>query len=256
MTDRITITFDTLPSGGEGLELDGITPDRLLTLSNAEIAKLPVWMGRRSVPLGDIAAIQGELSAHLRFEGDLARAEGVGAGMASGVLDVTGSVGDGAGVAMRGGSLRIGGSAGMRLGAALPGASRGMLGGEIVVTGSVGAEAGAYARRGLIVVRGDVGDSAARGLIAGTLVVFGRVGADAGTGNKRGSIVVLGSTAVPPTYRFACVYRPTVLRVLFGYLRRAYSIPVADRFVAGRWKRYCGDISELGKGELLTWAEA
>jgi formylmethanofuran dehydrogenase subunit C len=131
-----------------------------------------------------------------------------------------------------------------------------MTGGEIVVTGSVGTEAGAYARRGLIVVRGDVGENAACGLIAGTLVVFGRVGADAGAWNKRGSIVALGAAAVPATYRFACVYRPTVLRVLFGYLRRTYAIPVADRFVTGRWKRYCGDVSELGKGELLTWAEA
>ena len=71
-----------------------------------------------------------------------------------------------------------------------------------------------------------------------------------------GIALALGAAAVPATYRFACVYRPTVLRVLFGYLRRTYGIPVAERFVTGRWKRYCGDVSELGKGELLTWAEA
>ncbi len=233
MTDRITITFDKLSSRGDPVELDGITPDRLATLSGAEIAKLPVWVGRRSIPIGEVGTIQGERSPHVRFEGDLALAEGVGAGMASGVLEVTGSVGAGAGVAMRGGSLRIGGNAGARLGAALPGASRGMTGGEIVVTGNAGPEAGAYARRGLIVIRGDVGENAARGVIAGTLVVFGGLGADAGTGNKRGSIVALGTATVPPTYRFACVYRPPVLRVLFGYLRRAYAIPVADRFVSG-----------------------
>jgi formylmethanofuran dehydrogenase subunit C len=254
MSERITITLDRAPP--QRIELDAITPDRLVSLSTGEIAALPVWVAGRQVALGDLGHVEGERSAHVRLDGDLARADGVGAGMCGGVLEVSGSVGDGAGVGMSAGVLKIGGDAGARVGGALPGASKGMSGGEIIVHGRAGAEAGASARRGLIVVQGDVGDDAARGMIAGTLVACSAIGANVGAWNKRGSVVALGAVAVPSTYRFACVYQPTVLRVLFGYLRRAYGIAVPDPFVVGRWNRYCGDLSELGKGELFTWAEA
>ena len=131
-----------------------------------------------------------------------------------------------------------------------------MTGGEILVEGPVGAAAGAYARRGLIVVCGTVGADAARGMIAGTLVAFAPLGGDVGLANKRGTVVALAGGTVPPTYRFACEYRQTILRVLFLYLRRVHRIAIDERYIDGPWRRYCGDVSEVGKGELLTWAGA
>lgn len=268
MTERITIAFNRMPAAGA--ELDAITPDRIAALSASEIAQLPIWIAGQSIPLGELATVTrggggsggggegegDERSASVRLEGDLRLAGGIGAGMRAGVLEVAGSVGDGAGVGMSGGVLRIRGDAGARLGSALPGASKGMTGGDIVVDGRAGPDAGAYARRGLIVVRGEVGANAAHGMIAGTLVAFGRLGADVGTWSKRGSVVALDGLTVPVTYRLACAYRPTVLRVLFAYLARAHGIMVEDRFVTGRWRRYCGDLSDVGRGELLIWAEA
>jgi formylmethanofuran dehydrogenase subunit C len=152
---------------------------------------------------------------------------------------------------MAGGALRITGDAGHRVGAAAAGASKGMTGGEIVVNGSAGSEAAARARRGLVVVGGDVGGEAARAMIAGTLVVLGRTGANPGRGSKRGSIIAIGGIEIPSTYRYACTYQPPHVRLTMTYLRRQYGLTIDDRVLTGRFRRYCGDAGDPGKGEIL-----
>jgi formylmethanofuran dehydrogenase subunit C len=258
----------------ESVTVDRIAGDLFGAFGAGEIASLPVWVGPRRATLGDFFSIQGEKSSDVRVVGDLTRIDGlgmgmtggtltidgsagrdVGAGMTSGVIDVRGSVGDDAGVAMSGGQLRVSGAAGDRLGAEVPGASRGMTGGEIVVGGDVGRDAGHRARRGLIVIGGNAGAGAARAMIAGTVVVRGAAGPGAGVWAKRGSVIALGAITVPETYAHACTYRPTVVRVLMRYLRRAYAFPIDDRFVDGLYSRYVGDLADVGKGEILQWQQ-
>ena len=234
------------------LDLEGLTPQRCLTLSEREIAALPVWLGGLPARLGDLFAVRGERSDRVHIEGDLRLATRVGAGMSAGELVVDGNVGDEAGLAVGGGVLWIYGSAGARLGAARPGAARGMTGGEIVVRGAAGPEAGARARRGLIVVGGDAGREAARAMIAGTLVVLGRTGDAAGRGNKRGSIIAAGGLDVPATYRYACTYQPPHVRLTMTYLRRRYGLSIDERLTNGCYQRYCGDAGDPGKGEILV----
>ena len=256
------------------LDAECVAADRFAELTEREIAALPVWSGARRAPLGDFFDVRGGRATSVRVVGDVARVEGLGsgagggelvvegdagrrvaAGMSGGTVDVRGSVGDDAGIGMSGGALRVAGDAGDRLGGGTPGASRGMTGGEIVVAGSAGRDAGALARRGVIAVGGDAGERAGRGVIAGTVVVFGRVGAGAGEGNKRGTVVAGGGVEVPPTYRFACTYRPPHLRLLLTHLRRRHKLDVDDRFVAGLYRRWCGDVSTVGRGEILEWVE-
>lgn len=281
MSDTIKLTpIDKLEGRVAG---DVIAPDRFATLSAAAIGQLPVWVTRptssgqavrHALALGDLFTVRGERSADVRLEGDLSAVDGLGAGMTGGALTVEGNVGhelgramaggrievhghagDGAGLALAGGTIWITGRAGDGLGGALPGASRGMTGGEILVRGNVGREAGARARRGLIVVGGDVGDGAAQAMIAGTLLVMGASAGTVGLWNKRGSIVAVGGAVVPPSYRYACTYRSPFLQLLFTYLRRVHRMPISDRLSQGRYARYCGDLSELGRGELLVWSE-
>lgn len=256
----------------QSIEIDGLTPDRVATLSEAEIAALPVVAGSRRSALGDFFSIKGERSNRLQIEGDLHNVDGlgagtadgelliegsagrrVGAGMTGGWIDVRGDVGDAAGEGMHGGALRITGDAGDRLGAAPAGAAKGMTGGEIVVNGSAGAEAAARVRRGVIAVGGDVGADAARAIIAGTLVVFGRTGAEPGRGSKRGSIVALGPIDIPATYEYACTYQPTYVRMLLTYLFRRYGVAAPDGSLDGPYARYCGDAGAPGKGEILAY---
>lgn len=254
------------------LDLTGVVPDRLAALSNAEIGALIVRYGGEPVRLGEVLSIQGERSPRVHFIGDFSRATALGAGMKDGEvvadgdvgadagrvmrggrLEIRGRAGDGAGVAMVGGTLEIRGDAGERLGAAPAGEKRGMTGGEIVVRGSAGAEAGAAMRRGLIVVMGDAGARAGMGTLAGTIVVGGRTGPEPGVFARRGSIIALGAIEPPTTYRFACVFEAVYVRVLLRRLVARYSLNVDSSRIEGLWRRYSGDLGELGKGEILAW---
>ena len=267
-----TITLTCRGAVESPLEVDGLTPDRLAGLAEAEIASLGVRAGTRVARLGDFFTVRGGRSDRVRIEGTLDQVHGLGSGLASGELVIDGSAGDrvgaqmtggtlhvlgrvghDAGVAMAGGVLQVDGSAGDRLGGATPGAARGMTGGEIVVRGSAGAEAAMRARRGLVVVGGDAGDHAARAIIAGTLVVFGRTGADPGRGSKRGSIIAIGGIPVPATYAYACTFAPPVVCLLMTYLARRFGITAPLAVVHGRYRRYCGDAGQPGKGEILEW---
>ena len=252
MSDVVTLALRTAPAGA--LELAAVTPDRLAQLAQREIAALPVRHGGRAAALGDFFVVQGERAARVRLEGDLRLAEGLGAAMTGGELVVEGHAGRDVGVAMTGGTIEVRGDAGDNAGGARPGAARGMAGGEIVIRGNAGDDAGARMRRGLVVVTRDAGRGTGRGMIAGTAVVFGAIGPDAGRWTKRGSIVACGPVARPPTFRYACTYRPPHVRVLLLYLRERRGLDVVERWITGRYDRYSGDLAELGKGEILQWA--
>jgi hypothetical protein len=43
--------------------------------------------------------------------------------------------------------------------------------------------------------------------------------------------------------------------MLFSRLRSAYGLPVRPRHINGFYRRYSGDMAELGKGEILAWTE-
>lgn len=236
------------------LEADCIAADRFAGAGAKDIGDLRVWYGSQPAKLGDFFTVRGERSARVRIEGHLDRVEGVGTDMAGGELVIEGNAGRDVGAQMAGGTIEIRGNAGDNAGGARPGAARGMTGGEIIIRGSAGAEAGASMRRGLIVVGGDAGERAGRGMIAGSVVVFGTAARGAGRWTKRGTIVALGPIECPATFRYACTYRPPHLRLTFVYLRTRYGLPIADRYVTGRYHRYSGDMAELGTGEILQWA--
>jgi formylmethanofuran dehydrogenase subunit C len=252
MTQGIVLTLATAPT--YPLIADCIAPDRFAALGEKAIAALPVLHGGRPARLGDFFKVTGERSATVRIEGNLECVERIGCGMAGGELVIEGDVGRDLGLAMTGGRIDVRGAAGDNAGAAHPGASRGITGGEIVIRGNAGAAVGARMRRGIVVVTGNGGRGVGTGMIAGTVVVFGKAGPGAGRFLKRGSIIALGSLERPATFRYACTYRPPHVALLLRYVRSRYGLPVAQRHITGRYDRYSGDLAELGKGEILTWA--
>ncbi|PYO60978.1 MAG: formylmethanofuran dehydrogenase subunit C [Gemmatimonadetes bacterium] len=251
MSDAVTLSLAARPD--HVLLADCIAADRFAGLDAKEIAELPVMHGGRPATLGEFFTIRGGHSSVVRIEGDVPQMAAIGAGMAGGELTIDGSVGRDLGLAMSGGRIDVRGPAGDNAGGARPGAARGMTGGEIIVRGNVGDEAGARMRRGIIAVTGDGGRGTGIGMIAGTVVVFGKAGPGAGRFLKRGSIVALGPIDRPGTFRYACTYRPPHVGLLLRYLRGRAGVEVAERYVAGRYERYSGDLAELGKGEILRW---
>ncbi len=252
MSDAVTLSLAAPPD--HVLVADCIAADRFATLDGKEIAELPVVHGGRTTKLGEFFKVRGGRSSVVRIEGDVPQVEAIGAGMAGGELTIDGSVGRNLGLAMSGGRIDVRGNAGDNAGGAPPGAARGMSGGEIIVRGNVGDDAGARMRRGMLAVTGDGGRGMGIGMIAGTVVVFGKAGPGAGRFLKRGSIVALASIDRPATFRYACTYRPPHVGLLLRYLRDRAGVPVADRYVVGKYERYSGDLAELGKGEILQWA--
>jgi formylmethanofuran dehydrogenase subunit C len=273
MSDAVVLTLRAALT--QDLDAACIAPDRLAALGAREIAELPVWYGRRQASLGDFFDVRGEHTDHVRIEGDAARVHELGRGMRAGelviagdvgrsagskmlggTLVVHGDVGDDAGVEMAGGVLCVRGRAGDNVGGATAGGARGMTGGEIIVRGAVGANAGALVRRGLIVAGGNAGEGAGRGMIAGTVIVFGTLGHSAALWSKRGTLVAMCGVDVPPTYRYACTYRPPHVALALTYLRQRYALAVEDCQVTGLYRRYSGDMAELGRGEILEWIES
>ena len=244
--------------------------------SAADVANRAVWAPRAgTVRLGDIFAVEGSPDGTMTLTGDLGLAEGVGAGLTEGTVRVDGSVGDRAGARVRGGRLDIAGNAGhsvgegmsggvvivrgnagARAGGAAPGRKRGMTGGELVILGNAGAETAVAMRRGLVAVGGSTGACSLLSGIAGTVVVVGASGPDAALWNKRGSLVCLGPVEPAATYRYACVIEPVYLRLLLRRLRDVHGLPLTAAHMDGRFRRYSGDFSETGRGEILAWSPA
>jgi formylmethanofuran dehydrogenase subunit C len=210
-------------------------------------------LGGGAVALGDLFEVTGHAGGRIRFTGDLSKANRLGAGLSEGAVEVEGAIGDEVGVGMSAGSIEVHGSAGNGAGGAAPEARRGMTGGELIIRGAVGSEAGSRMRRGLLAIEGDAGSHTGAGTLAGTIVVLGDAGPSPGLWSKRGSIVALGSIAIPSTYRYACTFRPPVLPLLLGRLRTRYKLPIQDRHLSGSYRRYSGDLADLGKGEILEW---
>lgn len=224
------------------------------SLSAGEMARRPVDLEQDGrVSLGDLFKIEGSPGGAIHFRGDLAQVDRVASGLNAGTVLVEGTVGNEAGLGMTGGVLDISGSAGARAGAAAAGYKRGMSGGELIVRGSAGPEAGASMRRGTLVIGGRAGERAGLGMIAGNIVVFGNAGPDAGLWSKRGSVVALGKITPPATYAYACTYHPIHLRVMLIRLESVYRFKIRKKQVTGLYRRYSGDMAELGKGEILEW---
>jgi formylmethanofuran dehydrogenase subunit C len=224
------------------------------TLSAREVAERPVYLERTGrVRLGDLFELTGEAGGKIRFAGSLSNADRVAAGLTEGEVTIEGSVGQEAGLALAGGSLDIEGDAGPRAGAAPLGYKRGMTAGELIVRGSAGPEAGAGMRRGLLVIAKSAGERTGLGMIAGTVVILGTAGRETGLWSKRGSVVALGRITPPATYVLACTYQPTLLRLLLSRLSSRYGLAVQRKHLNGFYRRYSGDMAEVGKGEILEW---
>jgi formylmethanofuran dehydrogenase subunit C len=224
------------------------------SLDGKTLAQRPVYLERDGrVPLGDLFDIKGYPDGRIRFQGELESGDRLGAGLAAGIVTVEGDVGAEPGLGMSGGALVIEGNAGPRAGAAPLGYKRGMTGGELIIRGAAGPEAGAAMRRGVLVIGQAAGERTGLGMIAGSVIVFGTAGQDTGLWSKRGSVIALGPITPPATYAYACTYHPIHLRLLFTRLRSEYGLQVRRRHVTGQYRRFSGDLSELGKGEILQW---
>lgn len=263
---RLTLT----KSPPTPLEAEVLCPDVLDGLSRAEILDLPLYLGNRRLPLCEFFDVDGDGTGALELRGDLRKVKLIGRGMSGGsitihgnagmhlgasmsggTITVFGDAGDWLGAEMKGGVIHVHGNAGGQVGAAYRGSPLGMRGGEIYVDGKAGIEVAMRMRRGLIGIMGPVGDAAGLEMKGGTLVLGGGVGIRPGAWMTRGTIVTFEQTRLMPTFVHDCTYRPSFLGVYWRHmLERDVRLPAHAH--DGVYRRYTGDTSGLGRGEVLV----
>jgi formylmethanofuran dehydrogenase subunit C len=263
----LVLTLKERPA--ERLDLSGVLPHLLTGKSAAEIARIGVETTRRPLSVGDVFRVRMGDTRQVRIEGSCDRLDWIGHGMSAGEivvegdagsqagrlmtggrLTITGNAGPWAGSAMRGGEIEILKGAGDRVGGPLPGELAGMRGGTIIVRGDAGSRAADRMRRGTIVVEGRAGAWAGSRMIAGTLIVAGSAGPLPGYLMRRGTIVLgAGATELSPTFADCGMHELIALRLLATFAAR-YSKRAA-RLLQRPLRRLAGDMSVLGKGEML-----
>ncbi len=268
---RFTLTLR--PEIEDRIDLTGVTPDRLQTLTQAEIGKIRIPVASSRQLLKDLFRMEGAPRAADEFvlRGLQGQADYIGAGMTAGKLIVYGTAGDflghdlrgghlsargdagrWAGRGMRGGFLEIHGDAGDFLASAFPGDKHGLRDGVIHVRGNAGGRVGERMRRGIVVIDGDTGNYCGSKMLAGTVIVQGKTGNFTGTGMKRGTILLTEAPdRLPATFNDCGYYEPVFLPLLFRSLantsRHLRSLANGPTEV----QRLAGDLAVGGKGEIL-----
>ena len=252
------------------VDLSVLTPDRLAGLSPVQIEKIEIGVTKISTKAGDIFDIvPGDLK-NLRYEGGSSRFDLIGAKLLPEFsIHVDGDVGAQLGRLARGGRITVTGSAGPYaasgnlgaeieiardvgdfLAAPLAGELSGMAGGRVIIRGSVGSRAGDRLRRGVIVIEQSAGEDLGSRLIAGTIIVLGATLGRVGYLNKRGSLVLAQRKDFGPTYLDCGAHQLTYAGLLGRSLVSVSS--GAARLLSCKLRRYGGDTSVYGKGEILT----
>lgn len=257
------------------VDMRGVTPAALASQDAPGVARHEVWHGNERLPLGEFFAVERRKTgagAALRFVGDLARFDSLGAQLDGGRIDIEGRAGDylGAGMSagviactgnaglfaaceMAGGELRVGGDVGDFAAAARPGSMEGMRGGALVVLGKAGERLGDRMRRGLVTIHASAGAFAASRMVAGTIAIGGALGEHPAFGMRRGTLVLASARPeLPPTF-VASTHDFTVFwRLLARRLEAAGGpfLALARRMP----RRSVGDLAVDGKGEVLFFS--
>ncbi|HZZ80242.1 MAG TPA: formylmethanofuran dehydrogenase subunit C [Gemmataceae bacterium] len=265
----IKLTLKQRPS--VPLEAESICPDQTAALGNDAIRALPVYLGKRQCRLDEFFEVDGGASDEIEVHGDAHRVKWIGRGMTrgriavvgnagmylgahmkGGVIEVTGNATDWIGAEMSGGLIRVHGNAGGQVGAAYRGSLAGMTGGTILIGGTAGLEVGMRMKRGIIVVGGPARDFAGLQMKGGTIILCKGAEIRTGAWMFRGTIVSLVPLHMLPTFAAASVYTPTFLRIYAKHLQTlGVNLPIDP--TAGAYRRYSGDSSVPGKGEIFVW---
>jgi formylmethanofuran dehydrogenase subunit C len=253
------------------LEAESLSPDGIAGLDNAALRALPGVLGKRQYRLDDFFGVDGEGGDEIEIHGDVGRVKWLGKGMTrgrmvirgnagmhlgaymkGGSIEVSGNGSDWIGAEMRGGVIRVAGDAGGQLGAAYRGSLSGMNGGTILIGGTAGMEIGMRMRRGIIAVGGKVRDFTGLQMKGGTIVLMSGAEIRTGAWMIRGTIISLTPLRLLPTFGEACDYDPVFLRLYAKHLAGfGLTLPIGPE--AGSYRRFVGDSSVPGKGEILVW---
>ena len=264
------ITFALRREPDQRLDLSPLIPEKLVGKSLRDLAAIQLQTTRERVTVGDVFKILLGDAGFVRFNGGSPRLDWIGHGMSQGgievhgdagaqagrlmtggALSILGDAGPFAGSGLSGGSLDIAGDAGDHLGAPGVGEMQGISGGIVRVSGNAGERAGERMRRGVLLIEGNAGDNAGARMVAGTLVVCGKCGRHPGALMRRGTILLGAPPAeMLPAFMDCGPQDLVIARLMARWLERIS--PRAAALWKRKLRRYAGDMSQLGKGEIFV----
>lgn len=270
MTTPITLSLRAAPAFA--IDLSPLCAVAEKNTDPTRIADLRLGYGNRNVRLGDLFDVSGTDSTHIHIRNSCAALHGIGAGMTSGRIDVDGDAGDYLGLGQRGGHITVHGNVGnfaacgLRngridihgncgdyAGAPRTGEMQGMRGGILCIHGNVGDRVGDRLRRGLIVVSGNAGAYGGTRMIAGTILIMGRTGPYVGHAMRRGTLILAQPPDPLPAAWVDCGTHELVFLRLFWPALRDIDADIARTLeFTSRSRRYCGDLSGIGRAEILV----
>jgi len=253
------------------VDMSALVCSHLKDMEPAQIAAIELQSGKRKIRVDELFTISGSDAQNIiiknsfgkldfigkDLDGGSITVEGdagayLGLGMKSGDIKVTGNVGIFAACEMKKGMITIMGDAGDFLGGALPGNKMGMKGGTVLVKGNVGERAGDHLRRGTILIEGNAGDYCGSRMTAGTIAVMGQTGRFVGYAMRRGTLLLWNQPQLPASFNDCGTHTLAFLPILFASFRK-FNSKFADASAAfNRVQRYGGDMSEMGRGEVLV----
>lgn len=247
-----------------------LTPNQLQGLSLDAINNMTLIQNHQRVKVTDLFEITGTNANHLiiNHQTNHIALDFIGAHMTAGNISIQGDVGHYCGLNMQGGQLTchgnsqdftacnmaggvitIYGNTGNFLGGAIDGTRKGMRNGVVIIKGNAGDRVGDQMRRGLILIDGNAGDYCASRMIAGSIGVYGTIGKFAGFNMQRGTLLLNHAVTPHPSLQDCGTHTLPFLSLLY------HSFSQFDtkfkEVKSQRVRRYVGDLSNLGNGEIL-----
>lgn len=265
----LTLTLKTRPE--QRVDMSPLVCQALENLTPAEIAEIKLHCGKKKLRVDELFTISGFDAKHILIKNSFSKLDYIGKNLNGGVIHVEGDAGAYCGMGMKSGAihvfgntgiyaccemkkghLEIDGNAGDFLGGALAGNKMCMKGGLILVKGNAGDRAGDYLRRGTILIEGDAGDYCGSRMIAGTIAVKGNVGKFLGHSMRRGSLLLWNMPKLSASFNDCGSHTLAFLPMLFNSFKELNSIFSQPENAFNRVQRFAGDMSEIGRGEVLV----
>lgn len=267
----LTLTLKYRPD--QRVDMSPLVCGLLQDKDSAEIGAIELQCGKRKIPVNELFTIAGSDTQQIIIKNSFDKLDFIGKdldggsisvegdagaylamGMKSGEIKVSGNAGLYAACEMKKGYLEIAGNAGDFLGGALPGNKMGMKGGTILVKGNVGERAGDHMRRGNILIEGNAGDYCGSRMTAGTIAVMGKTGRYLGYAMRRGTLLLWNPPQLQASFNDCGTHTLAFLPILFASFKTLDSRFADAAQAFDRVQRYAGDMSEMGRGEVLVKA--
>ncbi|MGZ4955984.1 MAG: formylmethanofuran dehydrogenase subunit C [Methylobacter sp.] len=265
------LTFTLRQRPDQRVDMSPLVCQKLTNLELTEIAAITLQNGKRKIRVDEIFSISGADAQNIVIKNSFGKLDFIGKeldggritvegdagaylalGMKSGDIEVSGDAGLYAACEMKKGLLIINGNVGDFLGAALPGNKMGMKGGTILVKGNVGERAGDHMRRGNILIEGNAGDYCGSRMTAGTIAVMGQTGRYLGFAMRRGTLLLWSQPQASARFNDCGAHTLAFLPILFASFKKLNSKFADNSAAFNRVQRYAGDMSEMGRGEVLV----